>query len=721
MKSRPNRLTLVFVLSLVLASAAGLCAVDSAQAQPEGVSYTFTPTYNLMRWNDEVNLEDTELYGGRLGISFGRMVSLQGFYLMRDDVKTQPLTQLAFPEAGSTRKLDISNYGVDVTLNLGAGHAVPFLRGGGGILSFNPAQGDAIRQINMKAGGGMRFGFRHFQAEVFAEDSAFRIDRFQLAVPPAVGSYPADPDADRIRHNLSMGAGLTFFLGGSRESRLSETDRALLDRYRHGLSGLSIPFEPFAGRLDFHEDLGLDNQYLIGLRTGFDFGRFFGLRGYYWRGVNDDFDKTVPIQSWGGEARFNLNSGQGAVPYLVTGVGQLDFTKDFRDEQGAAPDDKTMLILGGGLGFRLSDRFELDVSARDHILSAKDLEDTSKPDDLLGNWMFGASVRFSLGGSSPQGQKPLFGKAEPLSKPLPPLREMEAEEMGPEALEERQVETVILRAPAQGSAVGYAGERMIMFPVPTEGEIYIRYGTPGGVDIESKSVTGESAAPAAPQAGSAPSSMTIPAPPAPAPDLEMIRRIIRDELHRAGVVRESGEVAPEGRWVEEGKEGSSSSPRVVFKEPTSDTSDVYEVDYAEDDGDDRHVGFRAYTGLGLDDPTEFLLGARVILGPITADSPFLFVPEVALGFGSDVTTYLVAGNLQLPLGNLGGSQQWSPYVSTGLGFLKVDSGGESDTDLTVNFAAGVDARFGNWAPFLEYQGVRGFDVNRLLVGVRFGQ
>ena len=100
MKSRPNRLTLVVVLSLVLVCAAGLCAVDSAQAQPEGVSYTFTPTYNLVRWNDEVDLEDTELYGGRLGISFGRMVSLQGFYLMRDDVKTQPLTQLAFPEAG---------------------------------------------------------------------------------------------------------------------------------------------------------------------------------------------------------------------------------------------------------------------------------------------------------------------------------------------------------------------------------------------------------------------------------------------------------------------------------------------------------------------------------------------------------------------------------------------------------------------------------------------
>lgn len=699
MRNLSNRLLPALLLFLAVATAVSLCAVDAAQAQPEGVSYTITPTYNMVQWNDEIGLEDTELYGGRLGISFGRMVALQGFYLTRNDVRTK-LAKLDLPDVGSPladRKLDVSNYGVDVTLNLGAGHVVPFLRGGGGIVSFNPAQGDAIRQIGMKAGGGLRLGFRRFQVEVFAEDSAFRIDRFQLAEPPAAGSYPADPDADRTRHNLSMGAGLTFFLGGTRESRLSETDRALLDRYRHGLSGLSIPVEPFLGRLDFHEDLAIDNQYLVGLRTGLDFGRLFGLRGYYWRGVNDDFDKTVPMQSWGGEARFNLNSGQGAVPYLVTGVGQLDFMENFCGVCGAAPDDKTMLILGGGLGFRLSDRFEMDISARDHILSAKDLNDTSRPDDLLSNWMFGAAVRFSLGGSSAQGQKPLFGKAEapeaPEAKPLPPLHEMEAEATEPEA-PEPEAET--------GTAVGYAGERMIMFPVPTEGEIYIRYGTPGGVNIESRSVTGDSTAPVVPQPEAAPSATTPtpPAPPAPAPDLDAIRQIIRDELRRAGVVRESDEDASD-----------------------EEAEAVEGVDADESDGEDggglKPGRFRAYTGLGLDDPTEFVLGTRMNLGPIIADSPFQFVPEVALGLGSDITTYLVAGNLQLPLGNLGGSRQWSPYLSTGLGFLKADSGGESETEFTVNFALGVDARFGHWAPFLEYQGVQGFDVNRLLVGVSF--
>ncbi len=739
-------------LPLFAVFAMGLSLAVPVQAQPEGVSYTFTPTYNIVQWGDEVGLEDTELYGGRLGISFGRMAALQGYYLTREDVKTR-LSGIEIPvvsAAPGDRELDVNAYGLDVMLSLGAGRVVPFLRAGGGILEFNPAVGDDIRQINMKAGGGLRFGFRHFQAEVFAEDSAFRVDRFQLAAPSTGDPYPADPDGDEIRHNLSMGAGLTFFLGGSSESRLSETDRAVLERYRHGLSGLSIPIEPFVGRLDFHDDLMLDEQYLVGLRTGLDFGRFFGLRGYYWRAVNDDFDDTVPLQSYGGEARFNLNSGQGAVPYLVTGVGHLDFMDDFAEEVGPALDDKTMLILGGGLGFRLNDRLELDLSVRDHILSAKDLDDTSDPDDLLANWMFGGSIRFSLGGSSPQGQKPLFGKAEePARKPAPPREALEPEALeaelealeGEEESEELQAEDVAEdiemdeeddfepgdAPPMRGEkrriekvirhgkpAHGYAGERVVVLPVPTEGEIYIRYGSPGGVSIESRSVVGESVAPQAPVVPPPPGPPAVaPAPPAETqvPDLEMIREVIRDELRRAGVVRERGEGDKDILVVE--KEPSEPR-RIVIQEAGA------EVEEEERGEGLKPVGLRALTGFSLDDPNQFVLDGRLDLGPVKRGSKFHLIPELALGFGDDATTFLGAANLQFPFGNLGGSHQWSPYAYAGMGLLSVDVDDESDTDLTVNFGLGMDARFGRWAPFVEYQGIRGFDLNRILLGLRFG-
>ena len=95
---------------------------------------------------------------------------------------------------------------------------------------------------------------------------------------------------------------------------------------------------------------------------------------------------------------------------------------------------------------------------------------------------------------------------------------------------------------------------------------------------------------------------------------------------------------------------------------------------------------------------------------------------VLAGFkgGKGVATFLGAANLQFPFGNLGGSHQWSPYAYAGMGLLSVDVDDESDTDLTVNFGLGMDARFGRWAPFVEYQGIRGFDLNRILLGLRFG-
>ncbi len=251
---------------------------------------------------------------------------------------------------------------------------------------------------------------------------------------------------------------------------------------------------------------------------------------------------------------------------------------------------------------------------------------------------------------------------------------------------------------------------MVVIPVPTEGEIYIRYGSPGGVSIESLSAIVEPDTSGTPSVPSAPAAVApVPASPsptavAPAPDLETIRQVIRDELRRAGVVREWGAVAPEADRVETLDEGSSVSGRTVTGEEGQGL---------------RPRGFRAYTGLGLDDPNQFVLGGRLDLGPIIGRSRLL--PELAVGFGDDATTVLAVANLHLPLVDPDSSSRWNPYVCGGLGLLIIDGGSESDTDLTVNIGLGMDARLGSWMPYVEYQGVRGFDLNRVLVGLRFGQ
>jgi hypothetical protein len=63
------------------------------------------------------------------------------------------------------------------------------------------------------------------------------------------------------------------------------------------------------------------------------------------------------------------------------------------DDAFAGRDDQTALILGGGLALRLTDRLDLEVSARDYLLDTTgDLEDASDPGELTNNWLFSAGL-----------------------------------------------------------------------------------------------------------------------------------------------------------------------------------------------------------------------------------------------------------------------------------------------------------------------------------------
>lgn len=456
--------------------AVAVLAAAPVAAQVGGVSYTLSPTYNIVRWDEKLGLEDTELYGGRLGMNFGRYFGLQGYYLTRSNVNSE-VGKLGFQDGAGAplldREFDLENYGADLVLSLSRGPIIPFVKAGGGVLRLDGTGTDPLSQINLKVGGGVRFGISRMQAEVYVEDSAFRIDRTRLGTavhdtPPV----PADPEANDLRHNLSLGAGLTFFLGGQDSRGETELDRAIADRYQSGLRGLSVLIEPFVGRVDFDDKVGLPNQELIGLRSGLDLGRLVGIRGYYWRGVNKDFDDTQDVQSYGGEAQFNLSAGRGAVPYVVAGVGQLDFMDDFRDPQGMPRDDKTMLILGGGVGFTVGSRLRLDVSARDYILSeAVPAEDVATTDELFSNWMFSAGIRFSLGGGGGQPRPLPAEPAVPLSA-APPTAEASPAAGAPDTTAPAAPAPGEAPAPTETTVTGgelpptrnYQGDRIIAIP-----------------------------------------------------------------------------------------------------------------------------------------------------------------------------------------------------------------------------------------------------------------
>ena len=102
------------------------------------------------------------------------------------------------------------------------------------------------------------------------------------------------------------------------------------------------------------------------------------------------------------------------------------------------------------------------------------------------------------------------------------------------------------------------------------------------------------------------------------------------------------------------------------------------------------------------------------------------MPELAVGGGQGGLSVLLAGNLQLDLSSFDvGGAPLQPYVYGGLGFLVLTdpNPGRAEREAVLNLGYGVNfpvpGRDGGPRLFLEHQGIDFFDLNRLLIGIRF--
>lgn len=471
----------------------------------EAQTYDLTPGVDYILWDDGLGIEDSYLYGGRFGLTFGDFVSLQPFYFTRSNVEANPADiedGEAF-EGLPEREMDMRHVGASLQIEFArGGNVVPFIRAGGGVLRLEPDGGERSDQITLEGGAGLRFGFGGLAAEIYAKDLAFSVNRYRLYSDPDEGTgFPIDEEGDDLRHNLALGAGIRLGLGGQSGADLG----------RRG--GAAIPIEPFVGRLDYSDDLPFDDQNLAGVRAGLDFNELFGIRGYFWRGVNDDFDDTDPVDSYGGEAQFNLNRGGGLSPYLIVGAGRLDFDEDDEAAGGiVAPEDRTALILGGGLRFGLGERAGINVAVRDYIFDAsEEFEDVRSTDNLLHNPLFSAGLAFRVGGDRDRrdGRTAVADDAElerlreetvrlqreieEVRRANDRLREQEPEVARPARVdtvvryEERDREGRVIREEVREPREREDAGRTVTIPIPPRGEVYFRYG-------EEAAATGEHAA-----------------------------------------------------------------------------------------------------------------------------------------------------------------------------------------------------------------------------------
>jgi hypothetical protein len=663
-------------------------------------------------------------------------VELQPFYFTKDGYgidSARAGDRLGADAIG--RSLDLRHYGTNVQVNFGDGGIAPFARAGAGILRFEPEGAERQDRIALTAGGGVRFSLGGLEAELFAEQLSFRMNARSLFGPDTSTAAPT-------LRNLSYGGSVVIPLS-------SGTTAPSDDRLR----GTTAPIEPFVGRLDFASEFGLVRQELAGVRAGIDFSPVFGLRGFYWRGLNDDRDGPAEVAGYGGEAQFNLNAGPGISPYLVVGAGTVDFSRNFRDTAGNPRADRSTFILGAGASVRLTDRIRLNAAVRDYIMTtADDLDAVSSTGDITHNAMYSAGLTLSLFGRTDAPRRDALSSDEraELERLREELRaerrravalrrgEMDRNErervIEGDAVEVRAVQRVrdsagmriveidtvrVVRdsamvrrddlRPMPGMPAGTdPSARWITIPVPVQGEVILRYGVPaGGVPSRSGDsvVTRTEVVPAG-----------APASPESAAQIAELERRLNarlDAMQRALERQPTTVVQPQVV----APQATTPQPITVMLLPDSTVAvDRAAMPMFQRFGTTSGRDLMPYTGLSVgDNRTQLVLGLRADLGPINPGSGFHFVPELAVGVGEGSASVTALANARYAFGSVSGTSAFRPYVTLGGGIF-------SPTVLAVNTAVGSSIRLRPTSEkplflHVELQGINLFNHTRLLFGI----
>ncbi|WP_353267149.1 outer membrane beta-barrel protein [Gemmatimonas sp.] len=747
--SHPRRSTL---LALAAATAVALCIGTPSRLYAQGVRFTLAPSGEYVWWDKKLGIEDGPLYGGRLGADFGSLVSLSGFYHLGTDkfgVSRDSLGAGGLPLAGPWRtNTRVRSYGGTLALRLSPARLAPFASVGAGVMRFEPDSAAARDQLNYRYGGGIQYDpTPNLRAMIMLEDSRFRLAPGQLYSSTLGGV--SSSDRRTTRSNWTASASLGIAIGGKVDDDASD------ERWSMG----SVPLEAFAGRLEF-DDESIDRQALLGVRTGIDVGQYVGLRAFYWQGRSGDLRQREPIQSYGGEAQFNFTRSRGPSPFLVLGAGRLDFGKDFRDNAGRPRDAETALIAGAGVALRLSDNLRLNAAVRDYVRGPQDLDSVATTSQLTNNLMYTVGIGVDVGRSRRDMDRRDTRSSDEMlrdARRRDELRNARAEALrdgaeqpprrmaGDAARRRNPVDTVYLDRDSSRVMRGGAprpGERMIMLPVPTTGELYVRYGDSTQSTVRVNRMGASSSDSVRPATAATVNDSLVRALRAQVDSLEIrLRAPTRDPDSDAQIHALRARIDSMDSRVR-ANTARPPSPNVVVLPGTPLRDDRRDVVVIGRDTlmRDNMGAIRqpARSGMRITETSPYVAGFGQLVfgvmldaGPVFGVEALRFVPDFALGVGSDPTISLAAG-AQYDFAELKFETPgtYRPYVRAGLGFLAAS--GDRDSEFGVNVAYGVIySRNGTGAQavtdadrkkpllFVEHQGINFFSTNRFLVGLRF--
>ncbi len=713
---------------LYLAGIVCCFAALPAQGQIADMQYTLSTTAKHISFSNNAGLNGDYLYGGKLGVSFGGFLAVDGLFLLGNGLQTSFSDisedfladnlndrQAALDALGklSPRNVNLQQYGGKLRLNLLHGALVPFITGGAGIIRFAPDDLESSDVLYASVGVGVTINMG---------------DRFSLSMAPENISYRYFPastfltdrdlnstelSADDFRrvtvNNLALSASLQYSLG----------ERSRLDSQFYG-DNFDLAVELFYGQINFSDALDFPvSRTVAGITAGIDAGPYIGLRGFYWRDTEQEniFDDNIPVglgnmKAYGGE--LNLRFRRGTTPYLIAGGGYMDIERDddsFTDATGRTPASRYFASGGGGIEVPVSSSIKLQGSMRGLFMSTE-ASRANRPGDISTSVMYSASILFQMGGRN---------SGRTYDKPARQSDTESIKQVVTEAIETELAQfQARLDAMAQSdSSSAGAVDDILSIRVPETGEVYIRYGDP--VMPNAQTVVGP---PLILTTDTLTGQPSVGAPATTTDDftLEEIRQIIREELQ--GLKTESPDIGRYTRRLQEIEKRLLAMERRMIDEYFADGQE--DRDTTETQPSRQRVGivkaFRQRQRVGRlaiigfrmgDGPNQFLLGVRNDYR--LPDYSVRLLPEASVGLLNGIS-FNVMGNIAFPI-----PVRWAtpvqPYAGAGIGIdtRRLFSG----LELVFNLLVGVEySLFRNIDAFSEFNTQDLFDTSRLYFGVR---
>lgn len=389
-------------------------SIVTLQAQVKDISYTVSPAVEYNFFNTQSGLSNAFLYGGQLGFGFGEFVELRANYTRSYKLKTdfsdygfgrtiiQDFDTLTVTDAKIAKAVQMQRIGGELKINVAKTAILPYILAGGGIQRFEGEQIIENSQIYTTLGVGLTASVKdRLTINVAGLSHAYRHNPVNTLLTygerNSFGINGADYITEGLR-NWGLRASILFYLGGRAPGQMSETDVAYLDSFTSGFSGLSIPVEPQFGVFAWNDALPFADSYFGGLSTGFNFGPYVGLRGFYYSAlVTGELSRRSGLDLWGGEGIFRLSSGGGLAPYLSLGAGKLRINEDYPQTDSGSLENQPFLTGGLGLSVPFAKFLNLSVFGKSILTNTQEASDIVDTNGFQNSWAYGAQVNFIFG------------------------------------------------------------------------------------------------------------------------------------------------------------------------------------------------------------------------------------------------------------------------------------------------------------------------------------